>query len=152
MQVHFRLLLIFFSTLVSKLPPYRSHLNPAQSPVAWCLQWPGTRHSIFPEVLTPDDAPVSQSGSGPGSGHYKCLVATKQLLHKDDVNCELIINCEMSARHQPDYNFVTTFPTHINKYQTFEFKYFPAHVNSFQLFPQTIYRIVLGLQLNIQHS
>lgn len=49
MQVHFRLLLIFFLTLVSKLPPYSSRLNPAQGPVAWCLQWPGTRHSLnFP--------------------------------------------------------------------------------------------------------
>ena len=99
MQVHFRLLLIFFLTLVSKLPPYSSRLNPAQGPVAWCLQWPGTRHSLnFPRSSDSwwcqgraEPGAISQSGSGPGSGYYKCLepLATKWLL-QDDVICELV--------------------------------------------------------------
>ena len=110
MQVHFRLLLIFLLTLVSKLPPYSSRLNPAQGPVAWCLQWPGTRHSLnFPRssdswwcagLAEPGDLSVRIRSwirilqVSWTSGHKMAITRWCHLW-----TCQEFINCEMSAHY-----------------------------------------------------
>ena len=125
-------ILFFF---LYKLPPYRSVLNPAQGPVAWC---PGVRGPGLNFPRSSDSwwcagraRRISQSGSGPGSGHpAQVPLVTILLYNMSFVNLLVfykvftqIINFEMStpAHYYHDYIQLRDYISHKNK-STFEYK------------------------------